>query len=211
MKLSKHAWLIWGIALAAVLALAFIIPFTRSATFYLALAAMLAMFGICAGAFVRAFRTGNSLESKLLGWPIFKVGYTALAGQILIGFVLMALAALCPVWVAAIAEVLVFAAAGMSLTVKDAARVVVARSEARAADNTQAWKAIRAKAANLAAVNPKLARLAEEIRYADPTPCSMDAQIDGALDALRENASDEKIENALRLVQERNRIAKSSK
>ena len=172
---------------------------------------MLAMFGICAGAYVRAFRTGDSLESKLLGWPIFKVGYMALAGQILIGFVLMALAALCPVWVAAIAEVLVFAAAGMSLTVRDAAREVVTKSETQAADNTQAWKAIREKAANLAAVNPKLARLAEEIRYADPMHCAMDEQIDGALNALRENASEEMIGNVLRLVQERNRIAKSGK
>ena len=211
MKLSKHAWIIWGIALVAVLALAFIIPFIHSATFYLALAAMLAMFGICAGGFVRAFRTGDSLESKLLGWPIFKVGYTALAAQILIGFVLMALAVLCPVWVAAVAEVLVFAVTGMSLTVRDAAREVVTKSETQAADNTQAWKAIREKAANLAAVNPKLARLAEEIRYADPMHCAMDEQIDGALNALRENASEEMIGNALRLVQERNRIAKSSK
>lgn len=211
MKLGKHAWLIWGIALASVLVLAFIIPFTHSAIFYLALAATLAMFGVCAVAFVRAFRKGDALESKLLGWPIFKVGYTALAGQILISFVLMALAALCPVWVAAIAEVLVFAATGMSLTVKDAARAVVVRSEAQAVDNTQPWKAIRAKAANLAAANPRLARLAEEIRFADPTPCVMDAQIDGALDALRENASDEKIENALRLVQERKHITKSEK
>ena len=211
MKLSRHAWLIWGIALATVLALAFIIPFIHSATFYLALATTLAMFGVCAGAFTRAFRTGDSLESKLLGWPIFKVGYTALAGQILISFVLMALAALCPVWIAAIVEVLVFAAAGMSLTVRDAARAVVVQSEAQAADNTQAWKAIRAKAANLSAANPKLRRLAEKIRYADPTPCSMDAQIDAALDALRENASDETIENTLRLVQERKHIAKSSK
>lgn len=79
MKLTKHVWMIWGIALVTVVVLAFVIPFARAAVYWLALAATLGMFGICAAAFARAFRTEETLESKLLGWPIFKVGYTALA------------------------------------------------------------------------------------------------------------------------------------
>ena len=63
----------------------------------------------------------------------------------------------------------------------------------------------------LAAGNPKLAKLAEEIRFTDPTPCSMDAQIDAVLDALGEDASDAAIDRAMRLMAQRKATAKSEK
>ena len=94
---------------------------------------------------------------------------------------------------------------------KSVARDVVNQTEQVVADKTQAWKAIRAKANMLAAGNPKLAKLAEEIRFADPTPCSMDAQIDAVLDALGEDASDAAIDRAMRLMAQRKATAKSEK
>ena len=36
MKLTKHAWIIWGIALVTVVVLAFVIPFARAAVYWLA-------------------------------------------------------------------------------------------------------------------------------------------------------------------------------
>ena len=71
MKLTKHAWIIWGIVLVTVVVLAFVIPFTRVAVYWLGLSATVGMFMVCAAAFVRAFHTEETLESKLLGWPIF--------------------------------------------------------------------------------------------------------------------------------------------
>ena len=43
MKLTKHAWILWGIALAAVLALALFLPFVRNMVYAIALLGMLGM------------------------------------------------------------------------------------------------------------------------------------------------------------------------
>ena len=78
MKLNKHAWAIWGIVLAVVIVLMVVIPFARTAAWWVGASCTIVMFGLCACAFHMAFRKDGKLESKLLGWPIFKVGYTAL-------------------------------------------------------------------------------------------------------------------------------------
>ena len=110
MKLTKHAWVFWSIALIVVLVLALVIPFVQNTVYWIALGCTLAMFGVWAFSFVQAFRKDDKLESKLLGWPIFKVGFVALGVQIFVGFLLMALAGVLPVWGAALAELAVFAA-----------------------------------------------------------------------------------------------------
>lgn len=206
MKLTKHAWILWGAALAVVLVLALAIPFVRSGVFWIGLLCTVAMFGVCAFAFARAFRRGGTLESKLLGWPIFKVGYTMVIAQIVVGFLLMALAVLCPIWAAVMVEVLVFAFMAASLTVKDAAREAVAAAETSVINNTAGWKAIRVKADALAAASDdaRLKKLAEEIRYADPAPTGMDREISAAIDSGDAG-------QALRLMQQRKALAKAEK
>lgn len=213
MKLTKHAWVLWSVALAVVLVLALVIPFARTAVYWMALGCTAAMFGVCALAFVRAFRKDNKLESKLLGWPIFKVSYTALIVQIIVGFALMSLAALCPVWAAALAEVAVFASTVVCLTVKDAAREAVTAVEVKVTDNTSAWKAIRARASQVAAEtgHPDIRKLAEDIRYADPTPTAMDGEIAQMLETLSSYADAANIAKAKALMEQRRTLAKAGK
>lgn len=213
MKLSKHAWIIWAISLLVVVALALLIPFVHTAVYWLGFGCTGAMFVLCAFTFARAFRRDKTLESKLLGWPIFKLGYTATIIQIIVGFVLMALAALCPVWIAILAEIILFACVGFCLTAKDAAQEAIVHFEAGVPDKTGAWKAIRARANALAAEssNPQLRRLAEEIRYADPTPSSLDDEISVQLEILSRNADAESIQRAFSLLQQRKSLIKEEK
>ena len=213
MKLTKHAWILWVIALVVVLVLALVIPFVKTAVYWIGLLCMAAMFGVCAFAFIRAFRKDGTMESKLLGWPIFKVGYVALIVQIVVGFVLMGLAALCPVWAAAIAEVAAFAVTAFCMTVKDAVREAVTTAEVKVADNTAAWKAIRARANAIAAEtgHPDIKKLAEEIRYADPTPTSMDGEIAQMLETLSSYADAANIKKAAAMLEQRKTLAKESK
>lgn len=216
MKLNRHAWILWGSALVAVLVLAFVIPFVKTSVYWLALACTLVMFAAMIAVFLRAFRridAQSTLESKLLGWPIFKVGTVALTVQIVLGFVLMALSTLCPLFVAVIAEVLVFAACAFCLTVKDAAREVVTATETKVEDTTAAWKAIRVKANALAATtgNADIKKLADEIRYADPTPTSLDGEIAEMLEKLSMQAPNENIQQILKLVSQRKMVSKSEK
>ena len=211
MKLNKHAWIIWAIALFSVIALMIIIPFARTDSWWIAALCTIAMFGVCAYAFLRAFDKDDKLESKILGWPIFKVGYTALIVQIIVGAAIMTLATLCPMWAAVVAELIVFAAIGISMTIKDAAREAIAQSEAKVPDTTAAWKAIRARANAIAVQtgHPDIKKLAEEIRYADPTPTSMDGDIAQMLETLSSYADAENIKKAFAMIEQRKMLAKT--
>lgn len=212
MKLNKHAWAIWGIALAVVIVLMCMIPFARTAAWWVGAVCTVAMFGLCAYAFYMAF-SKDGVESKILGWPIFKVSYTALIVQIIVGAMIMGIASFCPVWAAAIAEVIVFAVAGFSLTVKDAARAVVTQGEAKVEDKTAAWKAIRARVNAIASEtgNADIKKLAEDIRYADPMPTELDGQIAEMMETLSSYATAENIHKASMLLMQRNALSKSKK
>ena len=211
MKLTKHAYLLWTISLIILLALALLIPFVHTPVYWLALGCTVAMFGVCAFTFARAFRRDQTLESKLLGWPIFKVGCLATLVQTAVGFVFMALAARCPFWLAILLEILLFAAVAFCLTVKDASREAVTRFEANVTDSTGAWKAIRARANALAAERAELRKLAEEIRFADPMPTSLDGEISDQLELLSDDASEANIKRAFALLQRRKSLSKESK
>ncbi len=213
MKLTGHMWAIWSIALIVIIVLMALIPFARTAVWWIAAGCTVLMFALCALTFARAFRRDGTLESKVLGWPVFRVGYTALIVQVVVGGILMGIASFCPVWAAVIAEVVVFAAAGICLTVRDAAREAVRSSEAAAADTTGAWKAIRTRADGIAAAtgNAELKKLAEAIRYADPTPTGMDGEISEMLETLSSYADAENIKKAFRLLEKRKAVSKAEK
>lgn len=170
MKLEKHAWGIWGIALVVVLALALLLPFVHNAVYYIALASMLLAFGLCAWSFRQAFTGKDGLFSKYLGWPVFRVGLTVLAVQAVLGFGLMALSPLCPAYAAILPEILLFAAAGVCLIARDAARQAVEQGGEALPDRTAAWKEVRRKAALVELPgNARWQKLLEDIRFADPT------------------------------------------
>ena len=171
------------------------------------------MFGLCAWTFVLAFRKDKTLASKVLGWPIFKAGYTALFIQLAAGTILMGIAYFCPAWIAVIIELIKFACTGVCLTVKDAAREVVQQSEATIADNTGAWKAIRnrANAIAISSDNPEMTRLAEAIRFADPTPTSLDGQISELLETISSHPDESNIRRAFQLMNQRKTLAKEEK
>jgi small-conductance mechanosensitive channel len=213
MKLTKHAWIIWGISLAVVLVLMVAIPFARTAAWWIGAACMVAMFGLCAFTFHLAFRKGENTESKLLGWPIFKVGYVALIAQVIVGGILMGIASFCPAWSAVIAEVLVFAVTGVCLTLKEASRTVVTQAESNVQEKTLVWKSIRAKANALAASsgNADMKKLAEEIRFADPMPTEVDGEIAEMLEKMTGDVNEGDVEKVMQMVRGRKELGKGNK
>lgn len=213
MKLNKHAWVVWGITLIVSIALMILIPFTRTVSWWIAACCTVLMFGLCALTFVLAFRKDKKLASKVLGWPIFKAGYTALFIQLAAGTILMGIAYFCPAWIAVIVELIIFACTGVCLTVEDAAREVVQQSELTIADNTGAWKAIRNRANALAisSDNPEMTRLTEAIRFADPTPTSLDGQISELLETISSHPDEANIRRAFQLMNQRKTLAKEEK
>ena len=111
-----------------------------------------------------------------------------------------------------LAEVLIFAVTGICLTMKDAAHVVVSQSEARMADSTAGWKVIGQGANALAASgDADMKRLAEEIRFADPMPTSIDGEIAAQVDALAAGVNPDAIKRLTAALAQRKVIAKQEK
>ena len=213
MKLTTHAWIIFALSLIVFLVLSIVIPFAHTIAYWVGLVGALVGFAVVAGSFARAFHKDTTLESKLLGWPIFKVGVVSMVVLVVAGIAIMGCAAFCPVWVAVVAEIVLIAACAGCLVVKDAAREFVTAAEAKVTDNTVAWKAIRARANAIAAEtgHPDIKKLAEEIRYADPTPTSMDGEIAQMLETLSSYADAVNIKKALSMLEQRKTLAKESK
>ena len=212
-KLTNHALVLWTLLLVVAAALMIALPFQHNAVFWLAGACTLAMFILVEITFWRAFRKDEKLESKLLGWPLFKVGCVALILQLIAGFALMAVAGILPLTWAILIEVVIFVAVIAALVVRDAARETVMQSEAQVSSQTEAWKAIRARANAVAAEtgNAEIKKLAEDIRFADPKPTPLDGQLAEMLETLSGYATAENIQKARNLLNRRNEAAKASK
>lgn len=210
-KTMNKVALMSAILCVVYVALAMLIPFAHNVVFAVALCTTLILFVLAAVGCKAAIAKEEGWQSRLLGWPIFKVAAMMLIAQIALSFVLMAVSRVVPIWAAAVIEGLMIAATLFMMLGKSVARDVVHQTERVVSDKTQAWKAIRAKANMLAAGNPKLAKLAEEIRFADPTPTNMDEEIVQMLEALSNDADTEKIKKAEKMLMQRKVIAKESK
>ncbi|MBQ6951974.1 MAG: hypothetical protein IJN44_10855 [Clostridia bacterium] len=189
-KLNVHALALGALALIVYTALAFLLPFMQNAVFFVAFACTLLMFAVTGAAFWRSFRKDETLESKVLGWPIFKAAVLGLMVQAAVSFVLMALAGLCPVWVAVLVEVAVLAVCAGLLIVRDAGREVVAASEQALPDTTKAMKALRQQAKAVAAVQQDaqvqkaVEKLAEALQFSDPVSSPATEEMETALAGL---------------------------
>ena len=94
MKLSKGKFqtiLILAIVLAAYLVLAFVIPFAKTAVFWLALVFTLAAFGVQLYVLKLSFTKGKDARSKFYGFPIARIGVVYLIVQIALSFLFMAI------------------------------------------------------------------------------------------------------------------------
>ena len=110
--MSKLTWILWGVALVAVIVLAIVLPLTYSVTFWIALLGLLLSFALSA----MAFRQGPQAKSQLLGMPLWQMAVGTLVIQLVIGFVLMALAGICPWLVATLVEGLVLCVDAFALS-----------------------------------------------------------------------------------------------
>ena len=166
--------LIVAIVLAAYLLLAFVIPFAKTAVFWLALAFTLAAFGVQLYVLKLSFTKGKDARSKFYGFPIARIGAVYLIVQIILSFLFMAIAKICAAWIAAIVFVLLLAAAAVGVIAADAMRDEVERQDAQLKTDVTAMRALQSRAAALvsrcedAALKSDAQKLSDAFRYSDP-------------------------------------------
>ena len=167
---------IWAILLVVFIAVTLLLPIPRGADYWLAFGCTIIAFLLLVAAWALSTKDG-SIQSRVFGAPIFLTAQRLFVAQLIIGLILMAASVIIPWQVTAIIEIVMLAVMVISLIGREAARDVVVEAEAKIEDRTAAWKAIRAKAVGM----PEKVR--DALRYADPTPTSLDGEIGAAVEA----------------------------
>lgn len=104
-----------AVAMIAYHLIAFLAPFMKSATFWVSYLFTLMAFVMASGAMYIAFFRKPDARSRFYGFPIVKVGMIHCSGQLIVGLVVMSLAAWVPVWMAAIIYIVAFAVAAAGI------------------------------------------------------------------------------------------------
>lgn len=231
MKLSKGKFqtiLILAISLLAYLVLAFAIPFAKTAVFWLALTFTLAAFGVQVYVLKLSFEKGKDARSKFYGFPIARIGIVYLIVQIVLSFLFMALAKVCPVWGAVVVFALLLAAAAVGVIAADAMRDEVERQDAQLKTDVAAMRALQSRAAALvsrcedAELKADAQKLSDAFRYSDPmtnnTTRYAEHELSAGMDELERAVLDNDTESAKVLIKraaaqlaERNRLCKLNK
>lgn len=167
--------------------LAFLIPFARTAPFWLA-------YGFTTFAIVMqlpllfsAFHDGKQAQSWLYGFPIVRVGGIYLAVQLIIGFVAMAISGWIPLWVLIVVEALLFGGAAMGLLTTGAMRDEIKNQDAKLQKDTSTMRELQSRACAMleqatdSRLCAALRAFADNLRYSDPVSSDMTREAENNL------------------------------
>lgn len=165
----------------------FLIPFEKDEpAFWIGYIAELTAIILQIPVFKLAYPVGSDLKSKVLGYPLFKIGVSYLVIQTILSFVVIALGSSgsIPAWLAVLLCLVVLGVAllfGMSANM---ARTAITNLETATAVDTKLMKSLALRAQNLVnktndpTLQGELRKLAEKITYSDPvsSPAVADAE-----------------------------------
>ena len=174
MKNSLRGMIVLALLMIVFSAAAFVIPFARTAAFWIAYG-----FGVLAllfqlYVFKAAFSKDGSARSRFYGFPIARVGVIYLAVQLIVSFIEMALAKLLPVWVPLIVNLVLFAAAAIGCITVETMRDEIVRQDGQLKKDVSNMRELQSLSASLAnqcadeSLKPTLRKLADEFRFSDP-------------------------------------------
>ena len=207
---------------------AFIIPFPKGGVFWIAYIAELIAVGLQVPVFKIAFDGQEELRSKVLGFPVFRVGYLYLGVQTALSLALFALGfvEMFPVWLAALLCVIVLGVAVVCSLTADVARDVVQKSETNQKAKVSWMENMRTLSAGLpamaedSALKKALADLAEDFRFSDPVSSDATAAAENELESkLREvsgkltsgSVTPDEVQTIRKLLAQRNVMCKAGK
>lgn len=216
------------IGLAVYHAIAFLIPFEKSAAFWIGYVFGLLAILLQIPAACYAFRQGSGVRSKFYGFPVARIAAVYLCVQLVLSILAMALGQWIPGWIPAVLFILILGAAGLGFIGTDAMRSEIQRQDGKIRADVSKMKAIRSLAASLPArcEDPSLRRavekFSEELRYSDPVSSealvNVETELEGLTEELQKAILDRDISGAGGLVKqaeavlaERNRLCKLNK
>ena len=217
-----------GVLLILYILIAFLIPFAKTATFWVSFVFTLIAFCVVAASIYIAFVKNPDAKSRFYGFPIARIGVIYGIAQLVAGLLLMALGKWVPVWLAVLVYAIMLGAAVIGLISADAVAEQIHAQDAKLKKDVAAMRAIQSKLSVLPGqcedpVTAKcLTQLAEEIRFSDPVSSEATQETEADLNALTDELQKAVLENDTAAAQnlckrcqavlmERNRLCKLEK
>ena len=165
-------------------------PFHKTGVFWLAY-----IFGVIAivyqiYVFKISFSQGDDVKSKFYGFPIARVGVIYLGIQLVISLIEMCLAAIIPVWVTIIINILPLAFALVGCIAAEVMRDEIVRQDIHIRTDVGNMRALQSQTASFAGmcqdadVKKILQDLAEEFKYSDPVTSEATKEMEVELKSL---------------------------
>lgn len=172
-KNSTKGYVILGILFALVSIIAFAVPTTKTATFWIAYVFTAAAFAAQIGIWKTALGKEETLKSKFLGFPVVHIGIVYAIIQTVAFAVFLFLPTL-PVWSAIVACSVIAGVSAVCMISADAGRNEIERVEAKVQKKVFYIRELQADIELMgdtetgADIKTALTQLAEKIRFSDP-------------------------------------------
>ena len=214
-KNSTKGYVILGILFALISIIAFAVPTSKTATFWIAYVFTAAAFAAQIGIWKTALGKEGTLKSKFLGFPLVHIGIVYAVIQVIVFAVFMFVPTL-PVWSAIVVCSVIAGISAVCMISADAGRDEIERVEAKVQKKVFYIRELQVDIELLAdnesdaAVKTALAQLAERIRYSDPMSseqlADLENKISTKIEELKTNSSQLEIITELNLLlDERNK------
>ena len=204
--------------------IAFLIPFAKTATFWVSFVFTLIAFCVVAASIYIAFVKNPDAKSRFYGFPIARIGVTYGVVQLIAGLIFMALGLWIPVWVAVLIYAIALGVAAIGLISADAVREEIQRQDVKLKKDVSFMRNLQSKVCQMATQcdAPELKRFAEDIRYSDPVSSDalgdIEQELAAAVEELQAAVVDGDSESVAQLCRkasavlaERNRLCKLNK
>lgn len=191
MKKDAIRWIITlGVLLILYILTVFLIPFAKTAVFWLSFAVTLIAFVVLTISLYIAFVKSPDAKSKFYGFPIARIGAFYGLIQLVVGLLFMALGKWLPVWLAALVYAFLLGTAVLGLISTDAVAEQIQVQDTKLKKSVTLMRGLQSKLNQMAfqCGNPDAAttvrKLAEELRYSDPVSNDSLADIERDLSAV---------------------------
>lgn len=232
MTLSKNAarmLVFTGITLVVFNVIAFVVPFAKSAVFWVSYGFGMLAIIMQLGVMKLAFDGAKDARSRFYGFPIARIGVIYGICQLLLSVAAMAIGQYIPAWIPVVVFILLFAAAAFGLIGADAVRDEVQRQDENIVKDVRRMRDLQSRMNMLISqsdasgeLKAELEKLAESIKYSDPVSGSATEQMEDELNFNMEDLQksivdgDENAALALckktgGILAERNRLCKLNK
>ena len=213
-----------GVLLVLYILLAFLIPFAKTAVFWISFVFTLMAFAVTGWALYTAFLKKPDATSRFYGFPIARIGVIYGGGQLAAGLLLMALGKWTPAWLAVLVYAVMLGAGVIGLISADAVVETIHAQDQKLKTDVTFMRSLQSKTNQLAAQcdSAEVKAFCENVRYSDPVSCTalteIEQDLSAAVDDLQSAVVDGDTEviaqlarKANGLLSERNRVCKLNK